>query len=153
MVAERFGDILAVDTVTVAQKFYQSHEDAYDYLVIYNNLDIDVSPTAVAVESTVRNNRSGYGDRQIDVGAEYGSNSRLQAVLTLGPLSQYPRDPDALVPRRRANGDTPLTILGHETDIFFWHLPAFAIRTNRQPAPCWVHKWRIGVSSSIPKRR
>ena len=41
-VAERFGDTLAIDIVTVAQQFYQTHEDAYDYLVIYNNMDIPV---------------------------------------------------------------------------------------------------------------
>ena len=29
-----------VDVVTVAQQFYQTHEDAYDYLVIYNNMEI-----------------------------------------------------------------------------------------------------------------
>ena len=39
-VAERFGSTLDIDIVTVAQRFYQTHEDAYDYLVIFNNMDI-----------------------------------------------------------------------------------------------------------------
>jgi hypothetical protein len=60
-VAERFGNTLAIDIVTVAQQFYQTHEDAYDYLVIYNNMDIPSMPGAVAYESTVRSSGTGYG--------------------------------------------------------------------------------------------
>ena len=37
-VVERFGNTLDIDIVSVAQKFYQTHEDAYDYLVVYNNM-------------------------------------------------------------------------------------------------------------------
>ena len=37
-----------IDIVTVAQRFYQSHEDAYDYLVIYNTLGV-----AAAGEGTI----------------------------------------------------------------------------------------------------
>ena len=119
-VAERFGDTLSVDMISAAQKFYQTHEDAYDYLVVYNNMDIGASATAVAYENTVRNlNGSGYGDAIVDFGHEYGSRSRLQAVLNLGPLSQYPRDPAGLVPARRAAGDTPLSIIAHETGHLF----------------------------------
>jgi len=60
-VAERFGDTLAIDIVTVAQQFYRTHEDAYDYLAIYNNMDIPAMPGAVAYESTVRSSGTGYG--------------------------------------------------------------------------------------------
>jgi uncharacterized protein (TIGR03437 family) len=119
-VAERFGDTLAVDMVSVAQKFFQTHEDSYDYLAVFNNMDIPAGPTAVAYENTVRDiERSGYGDTNLDFGFEYGSASRLQAVLNLGPLSQYPRDPASLVPARRAAGDTPLSIIAHETGHLF----------------------------------
>jgi hypothetical protein len=114
-VAERFGNTLDVDIVTVAQRFYETHEDAYDYLVIYNNLDIPALPGGViAYESTVRSRGVGYGVESRDDGAQYGSASRLQAVLNLGPLSQYPKDPNALVPARSVAGDTPLTTIAHE---------------------------------------
>ena len=117
--AERFGGTDEVDVVTAAQKFYQTHDDAYDYLVIYNNEAVGSCPGAVACEMTVRNNRSGYGDTQVEVGEEFGSASRLQAVLNMGPLSEYPVNPNAPVPSRGATGDTPLSILGHETGHLF----------------------------------
>jgi hypothetical protein len=118
-VAERFGGVAEVDVIAAAQKFYQTHDDSYDYLVIYNNEAVGSCPGAVACEMTVRNNRSGYGDTQVELGAEFGSASRLQAVLNMGPLSEYPIDPSAAVPSRGLIGDTPLSILGHETGHLF----------------------------------
>jgi uncharacterized protein (TIGR03437 family) len=114
-ILERFTAIEEVDIVFASQKFYETHEDAYDFLVIYNNMGIDAAPGAVAYEVSVRNDRLGIGDLIVDDGKEFGSARRLQAVLNLGPLSQYPRDPNAVVPSRSASRDTPLTILGHES--------------------------------------
>jgi uncharacterized protein (TIGR03437 family) len=118
-VAERFGNTLAIDIVTVAQQFYQTHEDAYDYLVIYNNMDISAMPGAVAYESTARSSGTGYGLGSLDAGQQYGSASRLQSLMNLGPLSEYPTDPTALVPLRASVGDTPITILAHEAGHLF----------------------------------
>jgi hypothetical protein len=124
-VVERFSGVPGVDVVLAARVFYQTHEDAYDYLVIYNNQNIDAGPAAVAIENTVRSTGSGYGAAPLDIGREFGSTSRLQAVLNMGELSQYlanpnaPADPNAIVPRRLSARDTPLTILGHETGHLF----------------------------------
>ena len=118
-VAERFGDTLAIDIVTVAQQFYRTHEDAYDYLVIYNNMDIPAMPGAVAYESTVRSSGTGYGYPVQDAGQEYGSASRLQSLMNMGPLSEYPPNPIGLVAARVPSGDTPLTILAHEAGHLF----------------------------------
>jgi uncharacterized protein (TIGR03437 family) len=118
-VAERFGNTLAIDIVTVAQKFYQTHEDAYDYLVIYNNMYIPSMPSAVAYESTARSSGTGYGVVPQDTGQQYGSASRLQSVLNMGQLSEYPTDPTGIVQARIPSGDTPLTVLAHETGHLF----------------------------------
>jgi uncharacterized protein (TIGR03437 family) len=119
-VAERFGNSLDIDIVTLAQQFYRTHEDAYDYLVIYNNMDIAaMSDGVVAYENTVRSRGSGYGSGVRDDGALYASPARLQAILNMGPLSEYPADPNALVPARASVGDTPITTLGHETGHLF----------------------------------
>lgn len=119
-VAERFGNSLDLDLVTLAQQFYRAHEDAYDYLVVYNNMDIAaLSDGVVAYETTVRSRGSGYGSPARDDGALYGSPARLQSILNMGPLSQYPDDPNALVPARAPAGDTPLTVLGHEAGHLF----------------------------------
>lgn len=118
-VAERFGGTLELDITAAAQRFYETHEDAYDYLVFFNDMGIAAESSAVAWESTVRNSRTGYGDERFDVGREFGSAARLQAVMNMGPLSQYPGSPDALVPARGSIGDTPLSVIAHEAGHLF----------------------------------
>ncbi|MCX6632544.1 MAG: hypothetical protein NTW28_33485, partial [Candidatus Solibacter sp.] len=118
-VVERFGNTVEIDIVTLAQKFYQTHEDAYDYLVIYNNMGIDAGASALAYESTVRSSATGYGVAPVDNGAQYGSAARLRSVLNMGRLDNYPGDPNAPVPVRASAGDTPLTVLGHEAGHLF----------------------------------
>ncbi|MBK5295455.1 MAG: hypothetical protein JJE04_27730 [Acidobacteriia bacterium] len=118
-IVERFTNLEEIDTVLAAQKFFETHDDSYDFLVIYNTLGIASGPGSVAFEVTVRNNRLGIGDILVDDGKEYGSARRLQAMMNLGPLSQYPTDPDAVVPARSLSRDTPLTILGHEAGHLF----------------------------------
>src|SRR5262249_35030300 len=113
-IADIFANIDSVDIVTAAQKFYQTHDDAYDYLIFYNAENVAAGSGVVAYEATVRSTGKGYGDGIYDYGAEYGSPRRLRAVLNMGPLSQYPVDPGGIVPGRRVSGDTPLTVLGHE---------------------------------------
>jgi uncharacterized protein (TIGR03437 family) len=129
-VAERFGETLGIDIVTVAQQFYQTHEDAYDYLVIYNNMDIPAMPGAVAYESTVRSSGAGYGFAAQDDGQEYGSASRLQSLMNMGPLSEYPTNPVGIVNARVPSGDTPLTLLGHEAGHLFLALASVTDPSN-----------------------
>ncbi|MEP7365493.1 MAG: hypothetical protein ABI972_19745, partial [Acidobacteriota bacterium] len=117
--AERFSGTEAIDVVFTAQKFYETHEDAYDYLVLYNNLGIPADDGAVAYELTLRNLRDGYGDQQIEAGSIYGSRRRLQGFMNMGPLSQYPRDPLGIVPSRSTSRDTPLSVIGHEAGHLF----------------------------------
>src|ERR1019366_583815 len=118
-VAERFGNTQEIDIVTAAQKFYETHEDAYDYLVIYNNMGIGAMAGALAYEATVRSSATGYGVAPADYGPQYGSAARLRSVMNMGKLDDYPLDPNALVPARATNGDTPLTVLGHESGHLF----------------------------------
>jgi uncharacterized protein (TIGR03437 family) len=117
-IVERFSSSRLVDVFAAAQKFYRNHEDAYDLLAIYNTAGVAAGETAVAYEVTVRNNRTGYGDPVTDVGERAGSRKRLQAIVNMGPVNQYPRDPNGKVPARLATGDTALSILAHE----FGHL-------------------------------
>jgi uncharacterized protein (TIGR03437 family) len=131
-VVERFGNTLEIDVVTVAQRFYKTHEDAYDYLVIYNNMDIGAMPGAIAYESTVRSASTGHGVPAQDNGTAYGSTSRLRSVLNMGMLSNYAVNPDGPVLGREAARDTPLTVLGHEAGHLF---NAFAsVRDPDNPA-------------------
>jgi len=118
-VGERFSSSSGIDIVTVAQRFYESQSDAYDYLVIYNTLGIAPVLGAVAQETTVRNDRTGYGDALVADGPLYGSNRRLQSVLNMGYTAQYPLDPNATVPARGTAGDTSLSVIGHEAGHLF----------------------------------
>jgi hypothetical protein len=130
-VAERFTDLREIDIYAAAARFYRTHEDAYDYLVFYNNMGVAAAPGALAYEATVRTaNRTGYGESGYDTGAQFGSPRRLQSVLNMGPLSQYPASPDSRVPNRgQTTGDTGLTILGHEAGHLF-----LAFASVRDPA-------------------
>ena len=118
-VAERFSNREELDTVTAAQRFFGTHEDAYDYLVFYNALGVSAGNGVVAFEVTVRNQRTGFGDTIVEAGNEYGSGRRLQAVLNMGPLNQYPVNPEGILPQRFTSRDTPITLLGHEAGHLF----------------------------------
>lgn len=118
-IAESFSALDEVDMAFAAQRFYETHDDAYDYLVFYNAAGVDAGPGVVAFELTLRSSGKGYGDFPINVGTEFGSPRRLQAVLNMGPVTQYPLDPNARVPSRGVVGDTPLTVLGHEAGHLF----------------------------------
>ena len=118
-VAERFGDSTAVDLVTASQKVYESQDDAYDYLAFFNSSGVSAGNGVIAFEVSARARRKGIGDILTDVGKEYGSANRLQAVLNLGPISQYPDDPNATMPSRASTGDTGLTVVAHEAGHLF----------------------------------
>ena len=128
-VAELFTLGNDLDLVTLAQRFYSQFDDAYDYLVVYNTMGLPAGAGVVAFEITVRNDRTGFGDLPANTGAEYGSKQRMQAILNLGPTSQYPVDPFGTVPARGAAGDTPLSIIGHEAGHLF-----LAYASVRDPA-------------------
>ena len=135
-VAERFTDTDEVDVFTAAQRFYLNHEDAYDYLVFFNSAGIPAAPGAVAFELTVRNRHiTGVGDQPLDLGTETGSKRRLRAIMNMGPLIQYPDDPNAIVPARGISGDTTLTVLGHEAGHLFLALASVRGDESGNPFP------------------
>jgi len=113
--AERFSASESIDIVRTAQRFYETHEDAYDYLVIFNTSGIAAASGALAYETTVRTLVQGIGDTAVDLGSTFGSGRRLEAVLNMGPLSQYPVNPYSTVGARGLiTGDTTMSLLGHE---------------------------------------
>ncbi len=126
-IAESFGDTTSVDLVTASQKIYESQDDAFDYLAFFNTSGVSPGSGVIAFQVSVRARRKGIGDTLIDVGREYGSPNRLQAVLNLGPLSQYPDDPNALMPSRAGTGDTGLAVVAHEAGHLF-----LAFASNRE---------------------
>lgn len=135
-ILERFDRNPEIDLVRATQRFYESHDDAYDFVAFFNNRGIPAdNQGAIAFENTVRNTVTGIGFPAADNGAEFGSQRRLQAALNMGPLNQYPRDPNAPLPGRPSSGDTTLTVIAHEAGHRFLAFVSVPDPTNPQAQP------------------
>jgi hypothetical protein len=107
---ERFAERGQLDTSAVAQKFYRSHPDVYDQLVIWT--DSRLLRDAFAVENNIANEVRGIGLEIFDLSRDFGSAGRLRSIVNMDALSKYPDDPMA-----RVNGlgeNSTLSVLGQE---------------------------------------
>jgi hypothetical protein len=111
---ERFASSESVDVAAATSEFYRAQDDAYDFLFVFNSINIPTGNGAIAYELTVRNQVTGYGFPVREQGPEFGSPQRLQAVMYMGPILQYPADPFAPFPGRPGTNETTISILGHE---------------------------------------
>lgn len=96
----------------VASEFIRTHGDFYDFLVIFTNFDFPRGE-ADAVYTGVRNDVQGIALPIFDSGGLFGSASRLQGVVDMGPIDHYRQGAfsvDPADPRFRAT----LGILAHE---------------------------------------
>jgi len=90
-IAERFSSNIEIDVVTAAQKFYETHEDAYDYLCSSTTW-ASKPRTRRGLRADRAHQPAGNRRQGSELRGEYGSAGRLQSVLNMGPLSQYPAD-------------------------------------------------------------
>jgi hypothetical protein len=91
-VGERFAADLQLDAVALARKFYQSHPDNYDQLVIFSDASV-VEGDTFAFEVTVANEIRGIGLTTFDASTDFGSAGRLRSYVLMDALSKYPDDP------------------------------------------------------------
>jgi uncharacterized protein (TIGR03437 family) len=115
-IAEVFSATQEFSTAAVVRRFYATHEDAYDFLVIFSNFSFNLG-LAFAFELNIQNDVTGIGSFGVlsdtfDYSREYGSRGRLQSVLQMADMSRYPDDPRATL--FFVSGDTTLSILGQE---------------------------------------
>ena len=113
-----------LDLGILGQKFYLTHDDVYDFLVVFHNYDIGIDQgNTFAFYSGLRNFVRGIGPfpseledlNQFDFGQVLGSGFRLQGLMFMGDLAKYPDDPRARIDRDYGLGiATPLTVLTHE---------------------------------------
>jgi hypothetical protein len=108
-VGERFSETTELDTVAVSRKFYQTHPDNYDQLVMWT--DTPVMTDAFAFESTVSNAIRGIGADTFNASNDFGSAGRMTSLVVMDRLSKYPDDPAALV----LGENSTLAVLAHET--------------------------------------
>ena len=101
--------------------------------MLFRSAGISPGSGVLAFSSPVRDPAVGNGAIPVgELGPQYGSPHRLKAVLNMGPVEQYPTDPNARVPLRFDAGDTPLTVLGHEAGHLF--LAYTSVRDPQNPA-------------------
>jgi hypothetical protein len=107
---ERFAERGSLDTSAVAQKFYRTHGDNFDQLVIWT--DQRLLRDAFAFETTVQNEIRGIGIDLFDLSRDFGSAGRLRSIAVMDSLTKYPDDPAARVPGIGEN--STLSVLGQE---------------------------------------
>jgi hypothetical protein len=109
-VGERFAEAAELDLVAVARRFYASHKDDFDQLVVWT--DTTVVTDAFAFESTVANAIRGIGQDLFDSSRDFGSGSGvLSSMLVMDRVAKYPDDPTRLI----LGESSALAVLAHET--------------------------------------
>ncbi|OFW11345.1 MAG: hypothetical protein A3H96_18845 [Acidobacteria bacterium RIFCSPLOWO2_02_FULL_67_36] len=110
-VGERFAASPQLDTVALAQKFYRSHSDSYDQLILWTDTSVTTSGT-FAYELTVANEVRGIGIDIFDASEDFGSTGRrLRSLVVMDALNKYPDDPAA----KFLGENNTLSLLGQES--------------------------------------
>jgi parallel beta-helix repeat protein len=93
-----FGSISnpLVHALAVARRFYGTHGDDYDQLLLLSNFS-QAMGNAFSFELSVQNTVAGIGDGLYDFSSFAGSHGRLQSTVTLNELACYPSDPNQIV--------------------------------------------------------
>jgi hypothetical protein len=107
-VGERFAEQGELDTVALIRKFYQSHPDSYDQLVIWT--DAAIVQDAFAYETTVANEIRGIGIDIYDASRDFGSGGRLRSFALMDWVDKYPDDPQT----KFLGENNTLSVLGQE---------------------------------------
>jgi hypothetical protein len=108
-VGERFSESSQLDTVSVARRFYETHPDNFDQLVMWT--DTRLQRTSFAYESTVKNEIRGIGVDVYDIAADFGSAGALRSVVAMDALTKYPDDPI----QRFLGQNNTLSLIGQES--------------------------------------
>jgi len=83
--------LLPTDLVALTRKFYQTHADNFDQLVVWT--DSAIVQDAFAYETTVANEIRGIGVDIYDASRDFGSGGRLRSLAIMDWLGKYPDDP------------------------------------------------------------
>ena len=100
----------------VARRFYQTHGNNFDQLVMFANFS-NALGAAFAFEQPIRVSMTGTGQPIFDCSSFFGSPGRLHSMVNMNTLSVYPDNPTCLAnPQCRLpwNNDSTLTLIGQE---------------------------------------
>jgi hypothetical protein len=108
-IGERFSTLQDFDFVALTKKFYQTHNDDFDQLVVFTNTRTTRRGT-FAFEFTVANEVQGIGVDIYDSSRDFGSRGRLRSLVDMDLLSRFPDDPG----QRFLGENNTLSVLGQE---------------------------------------
>jgi hypothetical protein len=91
-IGERFSLRPDLDLVALSRKFYRTHGDAYDQLIVWTD-DVMTPEGAFSFEATVANDVSGIGVDRFNESAQFGSGGRLNSVVQMDSIAKFPDDP------------------------------------------------------------
>ena len=95
--AERFAQLnqSEVDITALTRKFYETHGDDYQQLVVFTNFAYNMED-AFAYELNIKNDVQGINLDLFNDSAEFGSQGTLESYLAMNELAEFPDDPDAV---------------------------------------------------------
>ncbi len=110
-VGERFAARPQLDTVAVTKKFYATHPDNYDQVVVWTDAALLQDAGTFAFEQTVANEVGGIGVAIFNASREFGSAGRLRSMVMMDWLGKYPDDPA----QKFLGENNTLSVLGQES--------------------------------------
>ena len=108
-IGERFAEEPELDLVSIARRFYQTHPDDFDQLIVWT--EARVVTDAFAFETTVSNAIRGLGLDVFDASRDFGSGGNLASMVVMDRIAKYPDDPTV----RILGESSTLAVLAHET--------------------------------------
>ena len=127
-VGERFSARASLDLVSLGRKFYLSHQDLFDQLVVWTD-DVMTSENTFAFESNVANTITGIGLETFDFSRTFNSAGRLASLVQMDALAKYPEDPAA----KFLGENSTLSVMGQEVG-HRWLAHLRFSDHNRQPS-------------------
>jgi hypothetical protein len=107
-IVERFAQANSIDTFAVAKKFYATHPDNYDQILLWT--DQPLIRDAFAYELNIKNEVRGIGQDIFDISSLTGSGGQLRSLVVMDWLGKYPDDPAT----KFLGENNTLSVLGQE---------------------------------------
>jgi hypothetical protein len=131
-IGERFSLRSSLDLVAVARKFYASHSDRFDQLLVWTD-DVMTPENAFAFEATVANDISGIGVDIFNLTPQFNSAGRLNSLVQMDAISKYPDDPTS----KFLGENNTLSIVGQEVGHRWLSYMQFSDHT-RSASDAWL---------------
>lgn len=108
---------VTVDMKEMGKKFYQTHDDVYQVLIMFTNFQHLLSPDQDCMEQagaffrSVSNAIQGIGISNFNQSAAYGSGGALEGVINMNIVTGWPADPSQRIP---GNNDSVMSLMAQE---------------------------------------